>query len=137
MLKIPFRLLLFLFIVLFPGSTAFAAFQLTGQQNIDVGAKALDVAVSQDGKWTFVLTAGGTVQVLSWKGQKVQTINTGGDYERIEFATPGNRLILSGGDSTEILVVVLDLIHEIDISGSPFKGPVNAPVIIAVFSDYQ
>ena len=31
----------------------------------------------------------------------------------------------------------MEPIHEITLSGRPFKGPENAPVTIAVFSDYQ
>jgi hypothetical protein len=29
------------------------------------------------------------------------------------------------------------VIHKIDVTGLPFKGPPGAPVTVAVFSDYQ
>jgi len=29
------------------------------------------------------------------------------------------------------------VIHKIDVTGLPFKGPTDAPVTVAVFSDYQ
>jgi hypothetical protein len=83
---------------------AFAAFDLRGSQKIDLGSKPLDTAVSTDGKWTFALTEGGIVHVLTFGGQKVQVIETGGT---------------------------------LDTTGSPSKGPVDAPVVIAYFSDYQ
>ena len=116
---------------------AFAAFDLRGSQKIDLGSKPLDTAVSADGKWTFALTEGGVVHVLTFGGQKVQVIKTGGTYSRIEFSAAGTRLILSGGDNDDILVLALDMVHALDTTGSPSKGPVDAPVVIAYFSDYQ
>ncbi len=29
------------------------------------------------------------------------------------------------------------VVHKIDVTGLPFKGPPDAPVTVAVFSDYQ
>jgi len=34
-------------------------------------------------------------------------------------------------------VIQLETIHQFDLSGLPFKGREEAPVTIAVFSDYQ
>jgi hypothetical protein len=34
-------------------------------------------------------------------------------------------------------ILVLDFIQNIDVSDSPFKGPADAAVTIAVFSDFQ
>jgi len=116
---------------------AFAAFDLRGSLKIDLGSKPLDTAVSADGRWTFALSEGGVVHVLTFGGEKVQVIETGGTYSKIEFSTAGTRLILSGGDTNDILVLALDMIHSIDITGSPSKGPDEAPVVIAYFSDYQ
>jgi len=116
---------------------AFAAFDLRGSQKIDLGVKSLDTAVSTDGRWTFVLTEDGNVHVLTFGGEKVQLIETGKTFRKIEFSAAGTRLILSGGDTNDILVLALDMIHSIDMTGSPSKGPVDAPVVIAYFSDYQ
>ena len=131
------RLLLSLVALSLLGAPAFAAFGLRGSMKIDLGAKSLDTVVSQDGKWTFILTEGGFVQVLSWRGEKIQVIETGKDYDRIEFSAAGNRLILSGGNNNDVLVISMEMIHPLDITGSPSKGPENAPVVVAFFSDYQ
>jgi hypothetical protein len=32
---------------------------------------------------------------------------------------------------------MLENVFTIDVSGLPFKGPLDAPVVIAVFDDYQ
>ena len=55
---------------------AFAAFDLRGSKKIDLGVKSLDTAVSTDGKWTFVLTEGGNVRVLTFRGEQIQVIKS-------------------------------------------------------------
>ncbi|UCF31709.1 MAG: hypothetical protein JSV26_04705 [bacterium] len=138
MLKLLVHMFLCLvFTISLSASPALAAFELTGSLKVDLKAKTLDTAVSEDGKWTFVLSQGGNIHVLNWKGENVQTVKTEGSYDSIEFAPPGIRLILSGGGESDILVIALDLVLEIDTAGSPSKGPDDAPVVIAYFSDYQ
>ncbi|TNF50322.1 hypothetical protein EP232_00745, partial [bacterium] len=81
-------------LVLFAGQV-YAAFELRGQKTIDLKASPVDVTVSQDGKWTFILTSEGKVQILTGNGELVQTLEGGDDFNRIEFSQLGNRLILS------------------------------------------
>ncbi len=116
---------------------AFAAFDIRGTQKIDLGVKTLDTAVSTDGRWTFVLTEDGDVHVLTFRGEQIQIIKTGKTFSKIEFSAAGTRLILSGGGTNDILFLALDMIHSINIAGSPSKGPDEAPVVIAYFGDYQ
>ena len=33
--------------------------------------------------------------------------------------------------------ISLDFVYEIDVSGSPFQGRIDAPVVVTVFNDYQ
>ena len=113
-----------------------AGFEVQGRMTIPLKAAPADIAVSQDGKWTFVLTTDGKIQVLNWKGELAQTIEGEGKFDRVEFA-PGNRLILSSSKGKAIRVVFLDVIHTFDTAGSPIKGPADAPVAITVFNDFQ
>jgi len=131
------QLFLLLVVLMLIAAPAFAGFDLRGTQQIDLGVKSLDTAVSDDGRWTFVLTEGGKIQVRTWRGELAQVIETGKDYNRIEYSTAGNRLFLSGGDSKEILVLAMDMVHSIDMTGSYSKGPEDAPVVVAYFGDYQ
>ena len=131
------QLLISLAVLSLISAPAFAGFDLGGSQKIDLGVNSLDAAVSADGKWTFVLTKGGSIRVLTWRGELAQVIETGKTYERIEFSAAGNRLILSGGGAKDIMVLSLDMVHALDIAGSPSKGPDDAPVVITYFADYQ
>lgn len=119
------------------GAQAHAGFELQGQRTIDLKTSPVDIAVSQDGKWTFILTSEGKVQVLTMGGKLVQTLEGGEGFNRIEFSQLGNRLLLSSTRNKAIKILSLDLVHIFDITGSPYKGPENAPVLIAVFNDFQ
>ena len=120
----------------FQVSMAQAGFEIQGAMTIPLKATPADIAVSQDGKWTFVLTTDGKIQILNRGGKLAQTIESEGNYDRVEFV-PGNRLILSSSKGKAIKVVFLDIIHTFDTTGSPFKGSESAPVAITVFNDFQ
>jgi len=120
----------------FQVAPALAGFEIQGRITVPLKGTPADIAVSQDGKWTFVLTTDGKIQVLNWKGELTQTIKSEGSYDRVEFA-PGNRLILSSSKGKVIKVVFLDIIHNFDTAGSPIKGAENATVAITVFNDFQ
>jgi WD40 repeat protein len=136
-MKIYLRSLVCIATLVLYGGQAYAGFELQGQKTIDLKASPVDVTVSQDGKWTFILTSEGKVQVLTWGGDLVQTLEGGDGFNRIEFSQLGNRLILSSTRNKTIRILTLELIHAFDIDGSPYKGPVNAPVIVTVFNDFQ
>jgi len=49
----------------------------------------------------------------------------------------GKRLFLTSTKDRTVQVVTIDFIVDINVSGSPYKGRQDAPVVIAVFSDFQ
>jgi hypothetical protein len=97
----------------------------------------LDVAVSPDGEKLYILTDNGNILIYSAKGKLTDTLKVDKDINAIRVSRTGDVLFLSSQKSKQVQVVLLDFIQNIDISGSPFKGPDNAPVVIAVFSDFQ
>jgi hypothetical protein len=116
---------------------ASAAVQRGISKDIKTEAKPLDIAVSADGKKTFVLLEGGIVQIFGTNGRSQGTIEVSKSVVSIGTSPNGEALILADKDNSFIKVVALDYIIDINITGSPFKGPVDAPVVIAEFSDYQ
>ena len=134
---IPAKLLLFFLAALLFHVTASAdRFDIDRTREIDVTGNILDIALSDDGEWAFVLTDRGEVEVLDPGGRTSQTIRVGKGYERVEFDGKGGRLWL-GGEKGRLKVISLSLRFDIEASGSPFRGPEAAPVTIAVFTDYQ
>jgi hypothetical protein len=133
------NLILVLSVLLFLcfGTIASAAVQKGISKNIKTEGKPLDIAVSTDGKKTFVLLEGGIVQIFGINGRSQGTIEVSKSAIRIETSSNGEKLLLADKDNSTIEVVALDYLVNINIEGSPFKGPVDAPIVIAEFSCFQ
>ena len=105
--------------------------------NIELDEPPLDVAVSSDGRLTFILTTGGKVHILDHNGTPVQSFLVGEGYDHIDYNSSRQKIVLSGRAAKTVKFVDLEMVANIDITGSPFKGSLNAPVTVAVFSDFQ
>lgn len=116
---------------------AIAAVLQGNSKDIKTEGKPLDIAISADGKKTFVLLEGGIVQIFGANGMSQGTIEVSKSVVGIGASPNGETLVLVDRDNSFIKAVTLDYIININIKGSPFKGPVDAPVVIAEFSDYQ
>ncbi len=113
------------------------SFSILQERETSLPASAMDIAVSNDGQYTFVLTRAGEVAIYSGTGDLVQTLKVGDGFDTIEYSPAGNRLILGGAGTRKLKVLSLAFIYELDYARSPFKGPAGAPVTIAVFNDFQ
>ena len=113
------------------------SFDVTGSRETVLLGGALDLAVSGDGQWTFILTEKGEVAIYSSAGELLQTIKVGSGFNRIVYDQAGNRLLLGGSGRQEMRVITLAMRYGIDDSGSPIKGAVDAPVTVAVYNDFQ
>lgn len=106
-------------------------------RDIKTKGNPLDIAVSADGKKTFVLIEGGIVQVFGVNGRSQGIIEVSKSVVAIEASPNGEILLMADKDSSLMKAVSLDYIIDINIKGSPFKGPADAPVVIAEFSDFE
>jgi protein-disulfide isomerase len=97
----------------------------------------IDMAVSSKGNWIFTLIEGGIVEVYDAKGQLAGKIDAGDDIDQIGIGPREDLLVVKSRKNKTVQVLVLEFIQNIDIVGSPFKGPADAPVTIIVFSDFQ
>jgi DNA-binding beta-propeller fold protein YncE len=116
---------------------ASAAVEWSRQQLLKTDGAPIDIAVSADGKFTFVLTDTGQVLIYSAQGQAEGTLDVGNDFNGIESSPTGDRLFLLDRNGNAVQVVTVDYIQNISATGAPFKGPAEAPVVIALFSDFQ
>ena len=106
-------------------------------KTLKLDTQPLDVAVSQNGNSIFVLTESGKILIYSSDGSLKDKIDVGNHIDQIKSGPGEEWLFLSSRKNKTIEILHVDFIQHIDISGSPFKGPENAPVVIAVFSDFQ
>jgi hypothetical protein len=123
-------------IAVFFVANSFAEVVFSVQEILKMADTPLDVAVPQDGKYIFVLTEHGDIKVYLPDGQLKESINVGKHVDQIEVGPEGYLLLKSRKNKT-IEMLTIDFIQDINIEGSPFKGPADAPVVIAVFSDFQ
>ena len=97
----------------------------------------IDVAVAPDGSRMFVLTEPGEIVIYSSRTQVEGKIDVGSHVDHIKLGPGGNTLILSSRANKTVEIINFDFIQEINVSGAPWKGPEDAPVVIAVFDDFQ
>ena len=105
-------------------------------RTLKLEAPPLDVAISRNGNWIFVLTDQGDILIFSGDNL-VEKIKIGDHVDEIEVGPREELLLLKSRKNKTLQVVVLDFVKDINVSGSPFKGASNAPVTIAIFSDFQ
>jgi len=132
-----FSLAAVFFTVLTAASWVFAAVEINLQKTLTTDGVPVDVAVSQDGNLTFVLTDDGNVLIYNQVGNLTDTFEIGPHIDQIEIGPRGERLFAASRQNKTVEIINLDFIHEINTLGSPSKGPLEAPVVIAVFSDFQ
>jgi hypothetical protein len=108
---------------------------VTKQVNLD--AEPLDVASSPDGKLIFVLVPGEVLIYTHSKNKITDQIPVDKVFNRLRYTARTNTLVLTSSSARTLKIIELEWIYSISVSGLPFRGPVDAPVTVAVFSDYQ
>ena len=110
--------------------------QLTGRI-LFLEKKPLDVIMSVQGSWLFVLTDDGIVQIYNSAGVLKDQIEVGRHVDSIAAGPEDNILIVKSKKEKTVQRISFEFIREINVTGSPYKGNPDAPVVIVVFSDYQ
>jgi len=106
-------------------------------KDLDLKTSPLDVASSADGQRLFILTPG-EILVYSLPEEKISDrIAVGKDFDRITSHPRGDVLIITSSLDKTLQIILLEAVFKIDLTDHPFKGPKEAPVTVAVFTDYQ
>lgn len=96
----------------------------------------IDIASSANGKYTFMLMKGGKVEIFSDTGQRDEAM-VDSTMDRISTNGEGDKIFVSSSSTKKFQEVYVDFVQNIDISGNPFLGNENAPVVVVAFSDFQ
>lgn len=122
-----------------PGSQGWAGqgLEWTMLQQLKLPAEPLDVTVSQDGKWFFVLTPGQVLVFQAGATEPMSRMDVGKEFDKVTHSAAHEALVLSSRSAKSIEVIRLEFIQDVAVDGHPFKGSETAPVTIAVFDDYQ
>ncbi|MEJ2198191.1 MAG: thioredoxin domain-containing protein [Desulfuromonadales bacterium] len=102
-----------------------------------LGKTPLDIAQSVSDGRVFVLLEGGTVQILSADGQIQERFQADPDVTTLEVSPDGQRLYLGNAKRNELQLVEISNVYDLPVNNSAIKGPVDAPVTVMVFDDFQ
>ena len=126
-----------LLVLLLSSSLAVAEVEKGASRSIKLDAKPIDMTTTADGKYTFVLAEGGKVLIIDSSGTVKDTLKVSDSAISIGTSPDGSYLLLADSKSNTLEVLQISFVVDVDISGLPYKGPADAPVVIAMFSDYQ
>ena len=114
-----------------------AAVEVNIEKTLQTDSAPIAVIVSADGRTTFVLTDNGYVLVYNNRGELTESIEIGSHIDGIDLDPSGERLYATSRQNKTVEIIQLSFIRKINTNGSKFKGPADAPVTIAVFSEFQ
>ena len=126
----------YLLIATLPG-LAGAGVDWQARTTIKPDGAPIDVAISADGKQTFVLSEGGKLQIYDPQGKLIDTIEVDPTMNRIASDGSGSKLLLSSTKNGTVNEIQVEYVVNLSYDGSPFIGSSDAPVVMAVFSDFQ
>lgn len=132
MIRILFAVILFV-----NCRNAVASSEWTLKNQITIEDTPLSTVASQDGKSVYVLIQGKILIYSTVENKIVDFLPVDKSFDKLAYSAPDNLFILASSKDKQLKVFKLEHNETIDVSGLPFKGPENAPVTIAVFSDYQ
>jgi len=99
--------------------------------------KTLDMVYSLDGKYVYILNDKQQVQIFNREGQLQGNIPIEKGVSSIDISPQGESLYLINNIKNTFSTLSVSFIVDIEIADSPFKGPADAPVTVAVFTDFQ
>ncbi len=119
---------------------SFASLSLASEraamEEVKISHKALDMALSKNGKYAFVLAQDGVVYVYKTGWVEVGKNIVGKDIAAIRAGDKEDELFLLD-KMGKLKVAKIRFSRHIDTSNSPFKGNPSATVEVVVFSDFE
>ena len=97
----------------------------------------IDVAQTQEGDLTFLLTEQAKVLIYSADGKLVGTVPVDPSVTDIAVSAKGEQLYLINNKRKTLQTVDVNFIVDFNVADAPFLGPAGAGVVVAVFSDFQ
>jgi protein-disulfide isomerase len=107
------------------------------KSKLQISENPVDMKLSRDGQWFYLLTGSGNLIVYSYQGEFNGKINVGQGFDRIEPGPLEDEVYLMNRSQKSIQLIEISYQRDIDISDSPFKGAADAPVVIVEYTDFQ
>jgi protein-disulfide isomerase len=114
---------------------AHAAVEWTFKNQLNLEASPIQMISASDGKTIYILIPGKIVVYSIPENRVIDFMPVDRKFDHLSVSGKDKLFLLSSSKDTSISV--FERKKTIDYSGLPFKGPSDAPVVVAVFSDYQ
>jgi hypothetical protein len=134
--KIAVKMLLLLFVSLMP-FTAESKVDWEISNAVQLDETPIGIALAQEGQLTFLLTDRARVLIYSADNKLVGTIPVDPAVTDITVSATGDQLHLINSKRKTLQTVDVSFIVDFNVEDSPFLGPADATVVVAVFSDFQ
>ncbi len=128
---------LILFTLLISSPVSGADIEWNVIQTLNLTEPPLDIAFSTSRNKILVLTRQGELQVFEPDGQQVAGLEVGKEFDRLYHIQGSDVVLLSGRGSNTARIIELSFVEQINTTGAPFKGTEAAPIVVAVFSDFE
>jgi DNA-binding beta-propeller fold protein YncE len=136
MRKITLAALLFVTMCLVPFA-AYSEVDWGVSGAVQLAETPIDVAQAQNKGLTFILTDQAKVLIYSDDGKLQGTVPVDSSVTDIAVSPKGEKIYLINNERKTLRVIDVNFIVDFNIAGSPFLGPADAKVVVAVFSDFQ
>jgi len=100
-------------------------------------SKTLDMVHTLDGKYVYILNDKQQVQIFNRQGQLQGSIPVLKGVSAIDIAPVGEMLYLVDNEKNTFSSVSVSFVVDVSTVDAPFAGPADAPVTIAVFTDFE
>jgi len=130
-----FLLFLLMGIILWQPCRAEVDLEVLG--NIAVDATPVDVTLSEDGRWIYVLTDDARLHIYSQKGELKGTVAVPAGSQRIASGPGDDVLFVTNATNLTVQAVRVNLQYAFTSAQSPTRGPADAPVTLTLFTDFE
>ena len=122
--------------VLFTG-VGNAAVYHTVKKRLKLDGTPIDIKMSAEGRWLYVLTKEGEFRVYSYQGAFIGKFDVDKSFDQIEPGVTDAEVYLKSSKKKMIQAIDVTIRHDIQIENSPFKGRPDAPVTIIEYTDFE
>ena len=118
-------------------SSGMAEVDLDILKSLKLNAVPLDADFASNHNYIYVLTDKGQILVFDPSGRQVDQMNVGTQFDQMRVVPGSDVVFLTSRKNKIVQIMQLGFVQQINTADSPFKGAENAPVVIAVFSEFE
>jgi protein-disulfide isomerase len=118
-------------------SPCIADVELKIKSELKLDKPPIDMTVSRDGQWLYVLFENGQILIYTYQGQMKWMVDVGPGFDAIEPGPLQDEIYLLSRKDNRIQIVEAIPTMGIDVSSSPYKGAADAPVVVVEYTDFQ